>query len=269
MKLAVTGGSGRVGRALRAELAGRFETLRIVDRTAPDDLRASEEFVRADLADAGAAARALAGADAIVHLAGHAGNGTFDDVLPANIIACWSVYEAARINGAARVVFGGSNHAVGFHARGARIGAQAPLRPDSPYGVSKAFGELVASMYYDKYGLRSLVIRIGNAAALPPDARALAMWVSARDLAQLTLIGLEHPDITCDTVYGVSDNSLTFYDNSRAAELGYRPRDSADGHRSAALEGEKQKQPTGVTRSFQGGGFAERDYVYPLRPPRA
>ena len=271
MRIAVTGGSGRIGRALRAEFAGRFERLRVVDMVRPADLRAGEDYAEADLADGAAAREALRGVDGIVHLAGNAGNGgnaTFADVLPANMAATWNVYDAARANGVARVVFGGSNHALGFLPRGMKADERAPLRPDSPYGLSKAFGELVASLYWDKFGVRSLVMRIGNAAALPPDVRSLSMWVSARDLAQLTLIGLEHPGITCDIVYGVSDNSLSFYDNARAHALGYRPRDRADDHRAGALEGEKTRTASEVTRNFQGGGFADKDYVYPPRAPR-
>ena len=62
-------------------------------------------------------------------------------ILNANIIGCRNLFEAARRKGVQRVVFASSNHAVGFYPRVKRIGTDVTVRPDTRYGLSKAFGE--------------------------------------------------------------------------------------------------------------------------------
>ena len=55
----------------------------------------------------------------------------------------------------------------------------------------------------------------------------LSIWISPRDLTQLVRIGLEHPDVRYEIVYGVSNNQRSWYDNSNAYRLGYKPEDNA------------------------------------------
>ncbi|HJQ57443.1 MAG TPA: NAD(P)-dependent oxidoreductase, partial [Vineibacter sp.] len=172
-----------------------------------------------------------------------------------------NLYEAARSNGVKRVIYPSSNHAVGFYPRNRRVGARAIFRPDGRYGVSKAFGELVAALYADKYGVGSLVIRIGNANDKPIDKRRLSIWVSWRDLAQLVRIGLEHPDIHFEIAYGVSDNERSWFDNSSAYRLGYRPKDRAEDYAAEVLAKEPPEDPALVGPRVIGGTFADEEYV--------
>ena len=86
------------------------------------------------------------------------------------------------------------------------IGTDVTVRPDSRYGVSKAFGEALGALYADKHGLRVLCLRIGNVGDQPLDQRRLSIWISPEDLAQLVRIGLEHPDLRYEIFYGASDN---------------------------------------------------------------
>ena len=74
-----------------------------------------------------------------------------------------------------------------------RIGVDVTVRPDSRYGVSKAFGEALGALYADKHGLRVTCLRIGNFGDAPLDQRRLAIWLKPEDLVQLIRIGLEHP----------------------------------------------------------------------------
>ena len=97
------------------------------------------------------------------------------------------------------------------------------MRPDSRYGVSKAFGEALGSLYADKHGLRVLCLRIGNVGDKPLDKRRLSIWIKPEDLAQLMRIGLEHPDLRFEIFYGASYNERAWWDNSRAYAYGYRP----------------------------------------------
>ena len=266
--LLITGGTGNIGRKLRQELGSRFARVRILDRLAPAELAANEDAVVADITDLAAVERAMAGMDGVIHLAGIPREAEFEAILQTNVIGTWNIYEAARRRGVERVVFGSSNHAVGFYPSHQRIDASALPRPDSRYGLSKCWGEAVGALYADKYGIRSLHVRIGNAVGTPYNARILKIWISARDLAQLCLIGLEHPDIHNTIVYGVSDNAGSWYDNSVAYGLGYRPRDHAENYTEEAMAGEAGLVHEPAALYFQGGGFCALEYAgAPVPPP--
>ena len=260
--LLITGGSGHVGRKLRGELGSRFETVRILDQVKDEALAPNEESMTGDIADMAVVQRAMEGMDAIIHLAAMPVEAPFGEILQSNIVGTWNVYEAARLAGIGRIIFGSSNHAVGFYPRTQRIDVTVLPRPDSRYGLSKCWGEAVGSLYADKYAVKSLHIRIGNAADLPGSARSLAIWVSGRDLAQLVMIGLEHPEIHNTIVYGVSDNIACWYDNSEAYRLGYKPQDHAEDHRDFAMAEEAKLPPhDAAAMYYQGGGFCSIEYA--------
>jgi len=142
------------------------------------------------------------------------------------------------------------------------------VRPDSRYGVSKAFGEALGALYADKHGLRVLCLRIGHVLEAPADRRRLSIWLSPRDLVQLVRIGLEHPDLRYEIFYGASDNERSWWDNSRAFAYGYRPTGRAEDHSDAALAAQAKMPPDRVGDFFQGGPFcsdefdAERDGIW-------
>ena len=199
------------------------------------------------------------GVDAIVHLGGYSVEGPWDDILQANIVGCYNVFEAARRNGVRRVLFATSNHAVGFYRRDETIDHRVYPKPDSRYGVSKVFGEALGSLYADKYGSEVFCVRIGNVAERPIDKRRLAIWLSPRDLAQLVKIGIEHSDIRFEIVYGVSGNSRSWYNNANAFRLGYRPEDDSEVYVAEILAAEKQGDAR--AESFQGGSFVHLEKV--------
>jgi uronate dehydrogenase len=267
--LLITGGAGNIGRKLRQELGARFARIRVLDAVAPASLAANEESVLADIADIAAVERAMAGMDGVIHMAGIVREAEFEAILQTNVVGTWNVYEAARRQGVGRVVFGSSNHAVGFYPRHQRIDESVLPRPDGRYGLSKCWGEAVGSLYADKYGVKSMHVRIGNAADIPGNARTLKIWISGRDLAQLCLIGLEHPDIHNTIVYGVSDNAGGWYDNSVARGLGYRPQDHAEDYTEEAMAGEAELTHEPPALYFQGGGFCSIEYAGPPVPPPA
>jgi uronate dehydrogenase len=204
--------------------------------------------------------KAVAGVDGIVHLGGFSVEGPWETILNANIIGCYNLFEAARRHGVARVVFASSNHAVGFYPRNRRIGIDAPVRPDSRYGVSKAFGEALGALYAFKYGLRVLCIRIGNVADAPVDKRRLSIWIKPEDLVQLVRIGLEHPDLRHEIFYGASDNDRSWWDNEAAFRYGYRPAGRSEDHRDAALAAQAKLPPDPVGDWYQGGPFCSDEY---------
>jgi uronate dehydrogenase len=196
--------------------------------------------------------KAVKGADAVVHLGGFPDEAPWEVILRANIVGAYNLFEAARRQGVRRIVFASTNHTTGFFRRDEKIDHRVYPRSDSRYGASKVFGEQLGSLYADKYGLSVLCMRIGNVTPAPIDKRRLSNWMSPRDLAQMVRIGIDHPDIHFEIVYGVSGNARTFYDNGNAARLGYRPQDNSESFATAVLKKERPpKDPR--TELFQGG----------------
>jgi uronate dehydrogenase len=259
-RILISGAAGVIATRLRALLRDDYPAIRLTDVVRPQELAASEEFVAADLADFAAVERAVAGIDSIVHLGGISVEADWESILQANIIGTRNLFEAARRQGVKRIVFASSNHAIGFYPRRRRIGTPAPVRPDSRYGVSKAFGEALAALYADKHGLRVLCIRIGNATDKPVDKRRLSIWVHPEDLAQLVRIGLEHPSLHYEVVYGISDNERGWWDNEPAFRLGYRPQHHSEDFRDDALAAERDREPDPIGDALQGGAFASAEF---------
>jgi uronate dehydrogenase len=157
-------------------------------------------------------------------------------------------------------VFASSNHVVGFYPRQRRIGVNDPVRPDSRYGASKAFGEALAVLYAYKHGLRVTCLRIGNVSDVPADRRRLSIWVAPQDLVQLIRIGLEHPDIRHEIFYGASENARGWWDNSAAFRLGYRPQYRAEEHSAEALAAEAKLPADPVGAWYQGGPYCSDEF---------
>jgi len=249
----ITGAAGDIGTHLRRELTGVYN-LRLSDIRPIGELRTGEVFQQGDIAQLADVLRVTDGVDAIVHLGGVSAEAEWEPILQANIIGCYNVFEAARRNDVRRVLFATSNHAVGFYRRDQIIDHTVYPRPDSRYGLSKVFGEQVGSLYADKYGLQVFCMRIGNLTPKPVDKRRLSIWVSPRDLAQLVRIGVEHPDIRFEIVYGVSGNRRSWYDNANAHRLGYRPQDDSEPYAAEILARHVDDANPSVEQ-FQGGTF--------------
>lgn len=259
-KILVTGAAGGVGTRLRKLLKGVYPSIRWSDLRQPGDLATDENFVAADLADLAAVEKIVAGVDGIVHLGGYSIEGPWDTILQSNIIGTYNLFEAAHRAGVKRVVFASSNHALGFYPRAQRVGVNVTVRPDSRYGVSKAFGEAIGALYADKHGLRVTCLRIGNVGDAPVDQRRLAIWLKPEDLVQLIRIGLEHPDIRFEIFYGVSDNSASWWDNSNARRYGYHPQGKADDYLHEAMAAQAKLPPDPVGDRYQGGPFCTDEY---------
>ena len=143
---------------------------------------------------------------------------------------------------------------------GTRIGTSVLVRPDSRYGVSKAFGEALGALYADKHGLRVTCLRIGNVGDAPIDQRRLAIWLKPEDLVQLIRIGLEHRDIQFEIFYGASDNADAWWDNEAAFRLGYRPHERAEDFREHALAAERELSADPIGDALQGGTFTSAEF---------
>lgn len=257
-RVLITGAAGNIGRTLRDGLRGHYPLLRLLDVSPQKPAEAGEEIVTLDLNDRRAAEAAMNGVDAVVHLAAIPHEADFDDILEGNITTTYSVYEAARRAGVRRVVFASSNHVIGFYARGETVGPDDPVRPDTFYGVSKAFGEVLGRLYADKYGLEVVCLRIGAFAERPTSPRQLSIWLSPRDCVQLVRCCLDAPAVRFEVVYGVSANTRSWWTDDAAASLGYQPQDNAEDF-AAQVEEPPPGAPPRLRDRLQGGSFVESD----------
>ena len=184
-RVLVTGAAGRLGTLLRQGLRGRVGVLRLLDIASLGTAQPGEELRTTDVRDLAAMTRAAADVDAVVHLAGIPDEDTFEHILDVNMVGTYHAFEAARRQHCQRVVLASSAHVTGFYPTSQRIGPEVPPRPDSFYGVSKAFGENLGRLYADKHGLEVVCVRIGTLADCPTAPRHLSTWLSPRDAVEL------------------------------------------------------------------------------------
>jgi len=255
-KILITGAAGSLGKSLREQFAGQYGLIRLSDMAPMAPAGKGEETVQCDLADAEKVAAMCAGIDAIVHLGGQSVEGPLERVVHSNIIGLLNLYEGARKAKVDRVLFASSNHAVGFWKRSDKIDHTAACKPDSRYGLSKAFGEDVSRYYAYKHGIRGFNMRIGSCFARPENFRMLSTWLSFADLARLVRVGIE-ADYVYEIVYGVSKNTRNWWDNANAHRLGYTPDD--DSERFAAEVGHIHF-PDGLDEELQGGQYVSADF---------
>ncbi|MIL09534.1 NAD(P)-dependent oxidoreductase [Salmonella enterica subsp. enterica] len=251
----ITGASGALGQVLADRLSRRGYRLRLTDKNPfPGALPQNAEFEQADLVDEVAIRKLVAGTDAIVHLGGISVEQPFRPVIDANILGLTHLFEAAR-QGMQRVIFASSNHTIGFYERGVELDSEYPMRPDGYYGLSKAYGELLGRMMFDKHGLESVHMRIGSCLPAPTEARHLSTWLSHDDFERLIVAALEAEKAGHAIVWGVSANRDSWWRKDDAARIGYVPQDDAARFEPLAETGDP------VTRRYQGGSFTAIDYT--------
>jgi uronate dehydrogenase len=229
----ITGAAGTIGAALRRSLARPGRHLRLLDVAPQDGLAPGEdaELIVGSFLDAAVMADACRDVGAVVHLGGCSTNEfEWDEYLDVNINGTYAVLESARVAGVARVIFASSNHAVGFQSIDG--GSVAPdylfPRPDSLYGVSKAAGESLGSLYHDRYGLDVICLRIGSFGERPMNVRQLWSWLSPGDCGRLVEAALTTPCPGFRVVWGISANRRAVVTLAEANAIGYYPLDDAD-----------------------------------------
>lgn len=223
----MTGASGIVGTFLRPLLLEEGYELVSNSRRELKELGEKETWVYGDVCDKDFVEAQVAGVDAVIHLASLVGEEyTFEQVMGPNVMGQWHILSSAHRHGK-RLIYASSHHAIGFQRRdGGPYGLGAPLRGDSPYGLSKAFSELMSQYFWDRYGFPSLGLRIGSLAKEAIDERRVHTWMSPRDLLQQVEIGLHHALNGHRVLYGQSENPAPFFINDDR-ELDYRPADRA------------------------------------------
>lgn len=235
-RILITGGAGAIGTMLRTRMARPDRILRLLDIVPPPQPEPGEnvETVTADITDPSAMQDAAHDVEAIVHLGGIARESDWPSILHTNIHGTYSVLEAARNTGVTRVILASSNHTVGFHRYSDDLVPDYVFpRPDTYYGVSKATNEALGSMYYDRYRINVLCVRIGSCFEKPRDHRMLWTWLSPDDCARLIEALLAAPDPGFRVLWGISANTRGRFSLDEARALGYQPQDDAEDYADA------------------------------------
>lgn len=254
-RILITGAAGEIGTVIRPALRGLAQSIRLHDRRPVADLAPGEEAMTGDITDPATALRATEGVDCLIHLAGvpRETGGTHAEILQANVIGCHAVFEAARANGARRVVFASSNHTIGFFPADRAVGTTEPPRPSGLYGATKVFGEALGRLYADKHGIEVACLRIGAFRARPGNAREIGAWMSHGDMARLARACVTAPPFHFLVLYGISANRRAMWggDAAARAHVGYAPEDDAEPY--AAEIAADAPEPGSVAARFHGG----------------
>ncbi len=248
-RVLVTGLSGVVGSALRDEFEDRYE-LSSLSRYGAEGIPEERNF-KGNISDLESIVPAFEGQDTVVHLAAdRSATADWASALKNNFVGTYNVFEAAKIAGVKRVVYGSSQHSTGgfyldepyrYIMAGEfdkverpypLLDETIPIRPSGYYGTSKAYGEALGSYYADYHGVSSIHLRIGFTISTDDPTfggGALALWLSHRDTAQVHAKAVDAPDdLKYTVVYATSDNYWKIFSLDRARKLlGYEPQDDA------------------------------------------
>jgi len=262
----LTGASGTIGRLLSARLAALGWTLRLTD-VVPLQIPLPDKasFDIADLEDQQTVNDLAQGCGLILHFGGISTEQSFETVLGPNLRGSFHIYEAARSQ-KARVVFPSSVHAVGLYERTEILDQDCLLRPDGYYGLSKAYGEMLARLYWDKHAVESVLIRIGSVLPEVADERILSTWISHGDFVRLIERCAEAEHVGCSVIWGQSNNSRGFWRHDARRKIGWTPLDSSDSQ-AERVRGKVTDNP--VVERYQGGKFIVVDYSRADFPPRS
>ncbi|MER6992249.1 NAD(P)-dependent oxidoreductase [Saccharopolyspora hirsuta] len=255
-RILVTGAAGQIGRMLRTRLAGPDRVLRLLDIQPPAAAEPGEqvELRTAAITDPEAVQQACEDVDAVIHLAGHSRENTWQEILSTNVDGTHNLLEAARKAGVPRVILASSNHAVGFlpvaDAGAEGFPDETPPRPDTYYGFSKAAVEALGSLYHSRFGIDVICLRIGACTDRPHDERDLSIWLSPDDAGRLFEACLTTPSPGFRVVWGASRNTRQLLSPAGAEQLGYHPRDDAADHAAEVVPNRPGRE-----RDYLGASF--------------
>lgn len=150
----VTGAAGLLGRFVVRELLAHGYTVRGLDRRQGET---DIEWFVGDVTDPALVAKAIAGADAVLHIAAipNIWSGDGQTIMRVNLLGTYTVFEAAEAAGLKRAIFCSSDSVAGYtvregrmlHPRYAPLDLDHPLLATDPYAISKVMGEDLARAY--------------------------------------------------------------------------------------------------------------------------
>ena len=177
MKIFVTGGAGFIGSNFIRHVLGLGKNLSIVNYdnlTYAGNLANLEAiagsgdylFVKGDICDAAAVEGAMAGCDALVHLAAesHVDRSIYEPapVIETNVTGTFVLLQVARKTGIKKFVHISTDEVYGDLAPGTAADENSNLRPSSPYSASKAGSDLLVLSYVRTFDFPAVITRSSN-----------------------------------------------------------------------------------------------------------
>lgn len=192
-RVVLTGAAGRIGRAVAAVHAARWDLV-LTDRQT--GVAGLDDLQLLDVADLEACRAAFAGADAVVHLAADPSpDATFEELLAPNLVGPYAVARAAADAGVRRLVLASSLQTMlAVTERVQRRTSDQP-RPTNLYGATKAWAEALGAWTAATTATSVVALRIGHYAEVRPapdaDLHRRISWLSPRDAAELVRAAVE------------------------------------------------------------------------------
>ena len=223
-RILVTGSAGAVGTIIVNGLKVKYP-LRGFDRVSTPGM---DDEVVGDITDMDAVLQATEGMDAIIHLAGNpSGGASWEEILHANFIGTYTLFEAANRNGVRRVAFASRAGLLAPYPQDVYRRIDMPPRPESYYSISKVFGESLGYMYAVRFDMEVVCVRIGNFQKqrdLPGHPHHLSHGDAVRVFERAVI----HPGIRFEVVFGVSDSTWDMYDLDHGRQaIDYHPQDKS------------------------------------------
>ena len=236
----VTGSSGRIGRAVVAELQQRGHAVRGFDRVGTDALK---DCVVGELTDRAAIDAAMRGIECLIHLAATPDDveDVLGDLLPNNVAGLFNVMESARLAGVRRIVLASSGQVNWWQ----QMRHEVPIRatdlptPKSWYAATKMFMESIGQSFAEMHGISVIVARLGwcprtreQEAEIAGAEWARDVYLSPGDAGRFFACAVEAPaSVRHAVVYAASQSVVRErFDLSGAkALLGYDPRERWQG----------------------------------------
>lgn len=231
MKIAITGASGRIGRAITTEALRQGHSVVAIDRVAPypPETRENCRFVEADICDYDALVAAFSGCDALIHMAAiPAPIGYADHVVHNNnVVGSYNALRAGVEVGIRRMVQASSVNAIGLsfsrapHFDYFPVDEEHPNHSEEPYSLSKWICEQQADCFARRYeDIRIASMRFHlvveekaeavKAFGVATEAAALHLWAYTRydAAARACLLALEAPFTGHEVFYIIGPDSL-------------------------------------------------------------
>ncbi|MBW0236417.1 NAD-dependent epimerase/dehydratase family protein [Pseudomonas taetrolens] len=242
-KILITGAAGRIGSAFWQAYDDKSD-LRLADLDVSTLAQSAQPFAL-DISVQASCLEACEGIHTVIHLAAdpHPDADFMSSLLPVNIVGTYNMLFAAKAQGCKRFIFASSAQAIEGYPEDVQVQEWMAPKPGNLYGVSKAFGEALASMYANDGQMTTIAVRIANVAIFHPGEnhshRDVAAFISIRDVVALLNKCVEAELSGFHVIHGVSDNRYKrlSIDKTRTV-VGYTPLD--DGFE--ILEGHAQPE---------------------------
>lgn len=232
-KILLTGASGKIGSLFYETYKDKYEFILTDIRHPSYTIKNNHQFIIADLSSRSNIALLFNGVTDVVHLAGiPSPTATFQEILPANILATTYLFEFAAEYGVRRFIFASSAQTIEGYPVDKQINSSTPINPANLYGVSKCYGEALGAYYSNISQMSVIVLRIAAFEYLEDNAllngRDLSAWLSPRDAMQLLEKSIEVDGIHFFIGFGISNNRFKRFDITETCKtLNYTPIDDA------------------------------------------